>query len=270
VSAAVLAAAVKTCLDHSESLLISAEALQNGAPNIAYHLTALSLEEIGKAGIMGMSYTAERHSGERPGQFKKYAEDHVRKLFWAIWSPSLGQTVITPEQVLEIQGFATAVHNKRLQGLYFDFDSDALAAPKDAVSPSELQQLISLTRSRLQLERLRDIQEPPSDRVELMTWFLTATEDQEKRNRIMGKAAMEKLAELKDPSAWMKWLRQEFQRQDVACRKMLEEELRRPPGGASGKDKWRFRIRLRTESHSIRQKEFAWWNKNITWIKFSV
>ena len=46
-------AAMQACVDHARALLASARAvLGEGHPNIAYHLAALTLEEIGRRELM--------------------------------------------------------------------------------------------------------------------------------------------------------------------------------------------------------------------------
>ncbi|MTK13453.1 MAG: hypothetical protein F8N39_15660 [Clostridiaceae bacterium] len=54
-----------------------------GLANIAFHLPALALEEVGKASPVGIHHVAAMH-GQEPGFVDKRLDDHVFKLFWAL------------------------------------------------------------------------------------------------------------------------------------------------------------------------------------------
>jgi AbiV family abortive infection protein len=109
-------AIIDACVSNAEDLVKGAELLlaQNLA-NIAYHLGALALEEIGKSEIMGVMQAAKVREGEVS---EKHLDDHVRKLFWALWGPSFGRELITGTQLETYRGLATSIHETRLQALY--------------------------------------------------------------------------------------------------------------------------------------------------------
>ena len=72
-----------------------------------------------------------------------------------------------------------------------------------------------------------------------------------------------------DRTAWMRWLREQF---DASTRKAMElaqnEMARKRPGGEEEfADKWKMRIRIRSWSHSIRPNQLNSWNKGINKIK---
>ena len=92
-------ATIDGCVAHAGDLLTAAKTvLAQKLPHIAYHLATLALEEIGKAGIIGMTHIAAE-DGVYPSWMGKHADDHVKKLFWAIWGPSFGKNLITNEQM---------------------------------------------------------------------------------------------------------------------------------------------------------------------------
>lgn len=262
-------AAIDGCLAHATDLLAAANAvLTQNLPHIAYHLAALALEEVGKAGIILMGHIADK-KGERPPWMGKHADDHVKKLFWAVWGPSFGKQLITKEQIEEIQDLAQAIHEKRLQGLYVDMGGDILRLPKDAVTGEEAKKLMGLAEARIGLEKLHSPADLDIDRMVDLKWFLSATDDPEKRRLIMGKKSMEKLVELGQSALWIKWLHEEFEQAERESKAILEKELKRSgqPAGEDDKDKWKVRIMLQTNSHSIRPKSLNWWNQSVNWIK---
>jgi AbiV family abortive infection protein len=97
--------AISGALDNARELLAAARALLDGSqpPRLAYHFAALALEEVGKASIVGMQYAGAARGRELPSLLSEEAlQDHVRKLFWAIWGPTIGRDVITGKQIEEI------------------------------------------------------------------------------------------------------------------------------------------------------------------------
>src|SRR5262245_11398872 len=88
----------KACREHARDLLRGALRLkEENLPHLAFHLAVLALEEIGKAGLVVVGHIAQKHEdGAWPG---KHASDHIKKLFWAIWGPTLGVERTTKEQI---------------------------------------------------------------------------------------------------------------------------------------------------------------------------
>src|SRR5205814_596659 len=78
----------------------------------------------------------------------------------------------------------------------------------------------------------------------------------------------DKLAELKSAKDWVAWLRAEFQKAEEEGRAALQAELaRKRPARGSTKKKWKLRIRIVSDSHSIRPKVLNKWNDIVDWIK---
>ena len=74
-------AAMKACIDHARALLDSARAVQAaGHPNVAYHLAALALEEIGRRDLIGVQSLASRQLDPQAWAVK-HTQDHIKKLF---------------------------------------------------------------------------------------------------------------------------------------------------------------------------------------------
>jgi AbiV family abortive infection protein len=111
---------IKTCVAHSNDLLNGAKLLfENGKGNIAYHLATLALEELGKSTMIVIGLRIPRKESEL-NILEKYSDDHIKKLFWALWFPSLGREQITAQQIRACQDLARKIHHKRLAGLYVD------------------------------------------------------------------------------------------------------------------------------------------------------
>ena len=75
------------CLEHARELIDEAERLIESSPHLSFHLTTLALEEIGKSvqTFIELNRLPEP-SGNTPRFLNR--DDHVQKLFWALWSPS--------------------------------------------------------------------------------------------------------------------------------------------------------------------------------------
>jgi len=264
---------MQACVEHARALLESARAVQaTGHPNIAYHLAVLALEELGRRELIAVQRISETRPAP-PEWIHKHIGNHVQKLFWCVFGVAFSMGALNKETIESMQTFAQQTHAKRLAGLYVDHAEDKLAIPAEAISLDEAESLISLAMTRLDVATSERFRGPLSqDELDLQAWFLTATEDIEKRRMILGKVSMTKLAELKDAQAWVRWLKELFDKAEAEGRAAAEEELKRSREGLprqGTKNKWKLRIRLFSQSHSIRPKAFSQWNKTSEWIRLS-
>jgi hypothetical protein len=85
----------------------------------------------------------------RTGAVADAMEDHVQKLFWALWSPTQADW-ISGGQINEFRELARAMHERRKSGLYFD--PAAAVPPREAVTAEETQTVIGLAEARLGME----------------------------------------------------------------------------------------------------------------------
>ncbi|HXH51439.1 MAG TPA: AbiV family abortive infection protein [Terriglobia bacterium] len=265
--------AMKACIDHARALLDSARAVQAANhPNVAYHLAALALEEVGRRELIGVQSLAARRP-ESPAWISKHTQDHVKKLFWCFFGGAFAYQQLTGKALEELSGMATFIHSTRLAGLYVEHDDDGLSVPEEAITAEQSSELIDLAAARLAMAESGKVRDHiPDHEVELQNWFLDTSDDREKRRMIFSRGSMAKLAELKDARAWVAWLKEQFDRADAESRAAVEEELRRsrnlPTEGK--KDKWRLRVRVISASHSLRGKELTKWNKRVDWIKLAI
>ena len=87
-------------------------------------------------------------------------------------------------------------------------------------------------------------------------WFLDTMADPERSRIMLSPPFIAKYEELSgEPREWVKWVREEMERQDREFCALAEEELKRP-GAAKGAEKprWRASMTVYTPSHSIRAK----------------
>ena len=257
------------CRDHARDLFRGAQKLrEEQLPNLAFHLATLALEEIGKSELVVMGHLAGQRDRTWPA---KHASDHVKKLFWAIWGPTFGRELTTKNQLESVRGFAQGLHELRMRGLYASADVDDFYVPRDTITHENLQQLLSLVENRLELMPTAPSKPLNEETKKDVAFFMRATEDIEKRRIIFSKASMEKLVELGTPRAWIRWLREQFEEADASGRVAAEKELKRrePHGTEAEEPKWQLKIRLFTNSHTIRQKALNSINDCSSWIKLS-
>jgi len=262
--------AMAACVNHSRSLLVSARAVQGvGHHNIAYHLAALALEEIGKRALLGLRDMAEYHKIPQPWM-EKQSFDHVHKLWWCFFGGQFTHQLITKDSLDSMKSYASHIHGKRMKGLYVDQTDDGLSLPADAIAQEESERLIALAEARLAMvESEGPQQELTPEDVALQTWFLSISEDPERKRRIFTGPYLEKLAELKSANEWLLWVKNEFDSEDQRARELLQAELikSRTQSGQVVKDKWRLRIRILSDSHTLRGKVLSDWNSKVEWIK---
>jgi AbiV family abortive infection protein len=228
------------------------------------------LEETGKASLLAISATSAALGREEPSIVIAALDDHVRKLFWALWGPSIQSERVTVEQIESLRGMARHIHETRLRGLYVDVSADGVIAPEAAIAPADAELLVGMAAARLDLEPDHQLPTDPNRR-DLQLWFIRATEDPDRRNLIMGKRSLDRLAELRSPSAWIHWLKQQFDEADAWSRELYERELRRvlPGRGEDQKRKWQVKVRLHTTSHSIRPKPLGAFNEGLEWFQLT-
>lgn len=256
----------RLCLDHAGDLLAAAERVlggDNSFSNVAYHLAVLALEEIGKAGMLGCrAVIGEALNAQR---LESRLSDHLYKLQWAIWSPSISGGRLDPKDFDDARAFAERMHARRLAGIYVDRqDEENAAPPRDAVQPNRAKSILDLARSRLDLERER--QGPALDeRNEELEWYLATLADDLGAKRLFSRSFIQKHEEFAgDTRGWVRWAREEFGNIAAQEREHLRGELARQPGRAQGaRPKWLMKVRLQTSSHSIRQKVLNIWNERI-------
>jgi len=258
------------CLSNASDLVRAAKRIliDEKLPNISYNLAVLALEEIGKSTLIVMGHMADRRGDAMWNADTSY-DDHIKKLFWAMWGPQIGREKITPEQIQSLQGLSRRIHNTRLLALYVDSDANSQRLPREVVSNDEAQNLINMASARLEMEKLQEFTELKDNDFETLNWFLVATSDQEKRNLIFGGKSMEKLAELGTTKKWVDWLKKEFDKAEEEAKQAVSRELqRRSSTGVAGlQEKWKIRIRLFSNSHSIRAKSLNKWNELGSWIR---
>jgi len=100
---------------------------------------------------MGHLRSVTDDTGEAP---QRLYDDHIKKLFWATWGPSIGREKITKDQIDSLQGLSREIHSTRLQALYVDFDATGPVLPSESITKSEAQRLIDMATARLGMERM--------------------------------------------------------------------------------------------------------------------
>ena len=268
-----LTAAIQACVANADELLRGAHCLADqGLARLAYNLGVLALEEVGKTTILKMQLVAQRRGREVPPSISNAVDDHVRKLFWARWGPSMGLELITREQIERNIGLAQRLHDRRVRGLYVDSDDRGLWVPMHSISPAEAATLLHFAEACIEMARPASLE--PSDAGdseadERQEWFFNATDDPERRKLIMGAKSMAKLKELGSVPAWVTWLKETLEENEAEARAAVDRELQRQPDQpAQAKPKWRTTIRLYSASHSIRQRPLNQVNEGLAWIKF--
>ena len=254
------------CVKNAEDLVAAARALEGrGVDHVRYHLGVLALEEIGKATLLNTKFAIARH-GDPELRPKVVLDDHVKKLFWALWGPAFGHQVLTREQMESYRGLASTIHQNRLDYLYVDPGKPV--APQDKLRPEDADNIVNLAEAAAGMERHGGTLTLDPERAALAEWFIAATDDPAKRGYIMSQESMEKMVELGGVPKWMAWLRSSFDEMEAKSQALTEQEMNRAlPTGAEGLEpKWRFKVRLYSESHSIRPKFISEWNKISKYI----
>jgi AbiV family abortive infection protein len=254
------------CLQNAEMAINSAFTLKDQSVNhLSFHLATLALEEIGKAIIAWFNY----NNAEKPEDERTIVpmDDHVKKLFWAIWWPTIGSEIPTSKQMEEHRGFASKIHALRLFGLYTD-ERDIVNGHQK-ITDDYLGGILKMVRSRLEMEKLEEFKEnEPSKELKL---FMAYTDDEEKRRFIFGEEAQQKLIDDGDAKLWIKWLIDKFEKEDAEMDQLLDDELNREVDFSENNDfpKWKIKVKLHSAFHSIRQNILNEFNKTSEMFNLS-
>jgi len=258
------------CVDHARDLLESARAVHaTGKPNIAYHLAALVLEELGRRELMAIR-TVKTDQPMPAEWLSKQSTDHVKKLFWAFFGGNLLYRPLTRKAFEEMQTLAHVIHSKRLSGLYVESEDGTFGVPKDAISDEECKNLMELVAARLEIT---SNQVPKTNMSEedkrIQEWFLKTADNPERQRYLLSEESFAKLAELNDPKAWVEWLREQFSNAESEALLAAENEIKRSQNlpDQKTKDKWKLKVRILCDSHSIRPKVLTTWNQKSDWVK---
>lgn len=242
----------KLCLVNAETALGSAELLAGKKANhIVFHLAVLSLEEIGKI-FIGWYHTSKQDHWNKPAVNIPF-DDHVKKLFYAIWMPSFAKEKIDKTQIDEHQGMATLLHKKRLTTLYTDFAD--IKPLSEKISDEEAEAMIRFVRARLNLALVEgEVDTEVTTPSPQMQWFMEVSDEPAKRNFIFGETSQSKLVELGDTDIWIAWLQDHFEKEEKELISLTEKEIERivPTDIDKVVDKWKLKIKIYTHSHSVR------------------
>jgi AbiV family abortive infection protein len=257
---------IEACRNHARDLYGAAVLLrEQGLANIAYHLATLALEELGKAQLIGMRSMSKRDDAD--AWYDKQLEDHVKKLFWALWGRVFGKRPDRKE-IDSLRGLAATIHGNRLRGLYVSSEAEQFVTPKQAVGDDLLTPLMSLVDARLKMDPpLMGAEYDPKD-LELLNWFSAASDDPEQRKFIFSSQSFDKMEAL-GAREWMTWLKTELEAAAAKAMAAMEKEMKRgqPDPSEAQDDKWQLKIRMFSQSHSIRGKDLNRWNERVTWLK---
>jgi AbiV family abortive infection protein len=256
------------CLSNAESFLAVAEReLNKNVDHICFHLALLSLEEIGKAILVTIGFTVSVAGKKREGLVIAL-DDHVKKIFWALWGGMFRDNKFTKQAIEENRDLATTLHKRRLYYLYTDPNNPT--DPDDRIEAGEAERLVKLVKARLEYEKtIKIVQKFEDADVENLKWFFKATEDPDKRKFIFGSASIKKLQEVQNGKEWISWMRGVFQKNEEEMRALAEKEIRRQKPSETKKfePKYKMRVRVQSQSHSIRNNAFNKWNEGVRDIK---
>jgi|SRR5579875_1498150 len=258
--------AMGACRAHAQDAFEGAKLLrQSGKPNLAYHLATIALEELGKAQLLGTRSFAK---DEADSWYSKQIDDHVKKLFWALWGQFLGTRWPDSEEIENLRETASIIHENRLRGLYVDPNPENFVAPINAVTDDVLDPLMTIVEVRLALNPSLESVEYTQEDIDLLNWVSNVTDDPDRRRFIFSEQSFQKLNDV-GAKSWLTWIKSEVERLEADALTSFQKEMKRgfTPGEEGLEYKWELKIRIFSQSHSIRPKPLNKWNDKVTWIK---
>jgi DnaJ-domain-containing protein 1 len=203
----------------------------------------------------------QKPSGVKPMASVKL-DDHIQRLFYAIWIPTIGMEPVNKAQLGENNETANILHEKRLAYLYGDVIDTTASSFK--VSDEETAAIFRFAQARLELART----EAPPKEVQpadpLWEWFDRFIGRPDKHSYVFGEAAQKKLVAAEgNVHQWLQQLKTEYDTEQRELQATLEQELgRKGPSDLSAvTPKWEIHFTIITSSHSIRQSVLTAFNK---------
>lgn len=258
---------IAACHKNAETLIAAAKSTrQPGSLHISYHLAALALEEVGKASMILLDSLREDFDSLEERSLLEWIEDHERKLFWALWLTRFNQEADW-KSIPWAMELAKGIHETRLGSLYVD--PRDISGP-DSVTEKQLDALIQVAESCLLIERHKTLRELSEDEKSDLQWFFKASTDPEMKPLVFSSGSFKKQEELVDRGEWIRWLRRTFEDATRENEALREKELTRiPPSDETQyEEKFRIKIRLKTNSHSIRPSQIKEWNRTVEKAQF--
>lgn len=241
----------RICLKNSEDAYFAAELLATKNLNhLVYHLCILSLEEIGKIFMTWIKLGQKEEWGS--ADTKIVMDDHVKKIFYAVWGPSIGNELITKQQLVDYQFMASSLHERRLVYLYGDIMDKTESSLK--IDQDEVESILRFTKARIELAKSDgEVNEEPAEQPDYV-WFEKFIEYPDKHDYAFGKEAQEKLIELGEVNTWITWLKEKFEEERNFFQELAEIEFKKEPVKKINeiKPKWEISFTIKTPSHSIR------------------
>lgn len=251
----------KLCNQNAKDALKAAELLIGKDVNhIVFHLSVLALEEIGKIFILWFNLSSEETWDKDKSKIP--LDDHIKKIFWAVWGPPFSKEIID-----ETTNMASQLHNKRLDSLYTDLLDIDVSASK--ISDNEVLACMNFVKSRLELSKIEGEIDENNQPSELAIWFHKITDILEKRTFIFSNAAQEKLIDFGNSEEWFAWLKEHFEKEENLLNEIARQELNRKVSKSRNDfiPKWKIKFKIISQSHSIRNNVLNAFNKRDEFIQ---
>src|ERR1700722_3196411 len=250
------------CIKNARCLLNSAKEFSHlqDRLHISHHLTTLALEEIGKGAVLLLHPDALTDK-------LSWFDDHVKKIFWALWSFALSTKSISTAEITQLKNAARGIHEFRLQTLYVDVTKDR----NKVVDPVQLQRLIELTEARLLREESAQPSKLTDEERGILDWFLSNAEVERVQWVMYSAESFAYLDSIKgDVRAWVEWIKQKYEYLEQFNLDLARTELAKlPQEHDAAEGKWRLVFHLEGMAHTMRPKVLAQWNKQKWHIALS-
>lgn len=250
------------CIRNARSLLDSAKDLSHDDSrlHVSHHLTILALEEIGK-GVIVLIH------GDALTDKLGWLDDHVKKIFWALWSFALSKKSVSSTEIARLKDAARSMHELRLRALYVDVARDK----NDVVDRALLESLLAITEARLSSEEIAQPVKLTSDEKLILGWFLAHGDDPRVQSVMYSSESFGYLdSGGGNIRAWIKWIKEKHEYLEQFNLELAKKEVSRVPQEQDALiPKWRIVVRLQALGHTMRPKALAEWNKQKWHITLS-
>ena len=261
---------LRACLSHAKDLLDTASVILPAAPHLAFHFAVLALEELGKKTICEINMMA-RLRGDVAPVSSSQLDDHVAKLYWAFFGPSILTMKIDAAKIDSFRHAARGIHKTRMLGLYVEMETNPFRHPRNAISLRKSTDFLSFAQLTYDFE-IAQVSAPRSERgYELASWLLAAGADPDRRGFVFREESLAKLREFCNYSLWIEWLQEEEKREQRSFNEFVRIDLEQSAVKLDdGTPRWEVKCRFYGNDLQFQGKAVKKWNAELPWARIEL
>lgn len=255
--------AIDLCLKNANNLLAEAELLyDSGRHPRAYWLAVKAIAELGKRNLLVINMGGKLNDNKMLERFHKHWLSTEQCLIFSLVTGNMQG--FNREEMMNFVNLSRLwlMRSRDSMGIEI-YDETGFTYPDERISKDHAKNLIDLAKARLEIDkcrRVKNVEEVPAEATESISWLYENSQDKDFLAFLNSKESVEKLTDLKDPVAWINYLKTkwgEVLKNDSS--RITEEKLQ--------DKRWYVESRIFSYSHIWTTEALEYWNKTCDCLK---